>query len=277
MFRNKSNAITKTVLGAAGALACAGLMSAGAVVGGTITVSGSEWNHATTATNGPAGSGATVVTTGSISTPLALSYGAYASNGGSDSASAGYSTSNGGSAELAVSDSAYWTSSYVGLGSTSFGDLRNTTMTFSVLSNSSNNSSAHPYAILSLTDGTDYYDVINMETGSGAYSITGSSSVSIWNSSAGAWVTGNGSGTNYDLSTIYNTIDPNASNLTYGDLIVTLATANIGSFGSSGINETAYIGSMSVTTPEPTSLALLGIAAVGAILLLPRQNRRAHV
>ncbi len=275
MFSNKSNPMAKIVLGVAGALACAGLMSAGAAVGGTINISGSQWNNATTAENGPAGSGATVVETGSISTTLTLSYGAYASIAGSDSATAGYSTSNG-SAELTVSNSASWTSSYVGLGSTSFGDLRNTTMTFSVLSNTTNNTSAHPYAILSLTDGTNYYDVINMEAGSGAYSITGSSSVSIWNSATNGWVTGNGSGTNYTLSTIYNTVDPNASNLTYGDLTVTLATANIGSFGSTGNNETAYIGSMSVTTPEPASLALFAIAGAGALLLLPRRKRQAN-
>ena len=265
----------------AGALACAGLLSAGAAVGGTVTASGSQWNHATPATNGPSGSGATVVTTGNISPTLALSYGAYASHAGSDSASAGYSSSNGGSAELTVSDSAYWTSSYVGLspGSGSFGDLRNTTMSFTVLSNTSNNSSAHPYAILSLTDGTDYYDVINMEAGSGAYSISSSSSVSIYNSSTQAWVTGNGSGTSYALSTIYNTVvDPNASNLTYGDLAVTLATANIGSFGSKGNNETAYIGSMSVvtTTPIPGSgflAAVGGMALIGGLALRRRMAK----
>ena len=85
----------------AGALACAGLLSAGAAVGGTVTSSGSQWNDAAPATNGPSsGSGTTVVTTGNISSTLALSYGADARLAGSDSASAGYSSSYGGSAEL---------------------------------------------------------------------------------------------------------------------------------------------------------------------------------
>ena len=274
-----SSNIGKIGIGMAGALACAGLMSSGVAGAATFTASGSQWNDASTATNGAPGTGATIVTTGSLSPGLTLSYGAYAStstgaynNGGLDSASAGYSSSYSGSSKLTVSDSAFWTSSYVGL-SGSFGDLSSTTMSFTVESNSSNNASAHPYAILTATDGTDSYDVINMMSGSAAYSISSASYVSIFNNNTSKWVTGNGSGNNYKLSTIYNTADPNASNLTYGDLAVTEATANIGSFGSNGINETAYIGSMSVATPIPASFGLVGIGSlvlIGGLVLRRR-------
>ena len=159
-------------------------------------------------------------------------------------------------------------------GSGSFGDLRNTTMSFNVISNSSDSTSAHPYAIRSLTDGTDYYDVINMESGSGAYSVSSSSYVGIWNSSTGCWVMGNGSGIYYKRSTIYNATDANASNPTYGDLAVTLATANIGSFGTTGINETAYISSMSVVTTRFGLLAAVGgLALIGGLALRRRMAK----
>ena len=187
MFKNKSSS-TKLMLGLG---AAAAFLSAGSLFANTTTISGTGW----------------------VPTNNIVSYGGYKTTGGTDSYSAGYSSSYGGSALMTITNSAYWTEAWVGTPPAyngNLGALRYDSMSITVPSTTG---PGQPYTLFGVSDvNGDNFDIINFGSNTNAYTLDGSSTVGVWNTKTYTWAE-----QNVQLSSIYDTP---YNGIDYGDMMV---------------------------------------------------------
>ena len=236
----------------------------------------SEWNSSASTSNGPNGNGSWNQSPTSPAT--ALSYGSYASSGGTQSASAGYSSSYGGSAKLQIQKTAstgtIYPDTFAKIGG-SFGPLQNASMSFTTAS-FSGNSGWQPYAILGVSDGMGTsFDLISSSATTAGDMIDSSTKVGVFDFTTNNWYNNyNSYSTPVLMSSLYGMTDSN--NVAFGDMAVLAAFASMGDFGGAG-NATAYVNSMQLNyaTPIPASFGLVGIGSLVLIGGLALRRRMA--
>ncbi len=268
MFSNKSNPMAKIVLGAAVGLTGTALLSVGvAGVKASVTVSETLYPSDTASSGDPLPTGYT---------------GSYAPGYASSSWE-----SNGNKLEL------YLSPGYLGFSTINLGSTGNNLSSISYWTDKLNAVQGDWYINLytNTTGSNDaaswYHDRLTFLTADGSYRATAATNT--WTQAT----TGSGSdqllltavNNTFLSSANYQTLGQVESSANYDTQTVKYITLTVASNAttlrslvdglqfSSGDGSTA---TFNLEAPEPTTLALFGIAGAGALLLLPRRKRQAH-
>lgn len=249
-MKRSSVAISMAIVSAATLLAGTSPAMAG-------TITGSQWNTPAVTYGGDTSSGNDI-------TP--------GTNG--DSYIAAYSSSYGGSAELAViNDASGVTDAYAGIQG-NFGLLSNVSMSFDT-ANYSGVSGGEPYAVLTIFDGSGgYFDLISADSSRAAGDgINASTNVGVWDFLTNNWFNGITSySTPVPLGSLFATSDGNG--VTFGQTQAIFAWADMGQWGANGASGTAYVNEMQVSASEPPTFPLFGVGFALLVAGVVRSRRR---
>ena len=191
-----------------------------------------------------------------------------------DSYIAAYSSSYGGSAELAViNDAPGVTDAYAGTQG-NFGLLSNVSMSFDT-ANYSGVSGGEPYAVLTIFDGSgDYFDLVSADSSrSAGDGINASTNVGVWDFQTNNWFNGITSySTPVPLGSLFATNDGNG--VTFGQTQAIVAWADMGQWGATGASGTAYVNEMQVSASDPPTFPLFGVGFALLVAGVVRSRRR---